>query len=131
MKLIDELTDIYLEGVQGEMHYLFDRRTERILLDAPTSLTGEPEIDLDDEEYEMAVEVPVSTSAEMYQLRAEFAQKQTERNSVGALLAALEGRKPFRQFQEAAYELGLIEDWYTCERKYAAGIMEQWLTDNQ
>ncbi len=128
MNLIDELTDIYLDGEHGEMRHLFDPRTEQILLDAPEFLTGEPEIDFDDEEFEVVVEIPVADSSEMYRLMREFAELQTDPHTA-ALLNVLDGRKPFRQFKDTAFELGCIEDWYTFERQYAVRVMEEWLAE--
>ncbi len=128
MKLIDELTDIYLEGPQEEIRYLFDPRTEKILLDAPESLTGEPELDWDSEEFEEVVEIPMAESSEMYQLMEQFAETQADTRPA-VLLAALGGRKPFRHFKDTAHELGCIEEWYLFERRYAEGVMEEWLRD--
>ena len=126
MELIDELIDIYLEGVQPEIGYVLDCRNDEVLLDAPQSLTGEPEIDWDGEEASAYLEIPTSSSSEMFQVMMEFAQKQPA-DKMKVLLVALDGRKPFRQFKDKVLELGIDEEWFKFERLYARNIMIKWL----
>ena len=126
MELIDELIDIYLEGVQPEMGYVLDCRTDEVLLDAPQSLTGEPGIDWDGPEASAFIEIPTASSSEMFQVMMELAQKQPA-DKMKVLLVALDGRKPFRQFKDIVLELGINEGWFEFERLYAKNIMTKWL----
>lgn len=125
MKLIEELIDIYLEGSQDEMRHILNRQNGEILFDAP-HITGEPEIDLDDEESECLLEIPTSSTSEMYRVMVDFSTSQSEDHST-MLLDVLEGKKPFRRFKDKLIELGIDEMWYRFERDYAKGEVEAWL----
>ncbi|MBD7985960.1 hypothetical protein H9649_15420 [Sporosarcina sp. Sa2YVA2] len=91
-------------------------------MDAPQSLTGEPGIDWDGEEASAFIEIPVSSSSEMFQVMMEFARKQSA-DRMKVLFVALDGRNPFRRFKNTVIELGIDEEWFDFERMYARNIM--------
>ena len=123
---MDELVDAFLSG-DLEISYVFNRQSGEILLDAPQSLTGEPEIDWDDEEVvEFLVEIPQISSEEAHEVMVRFAKKQ---NMLLAeqLLAILNGRKPFRTFKDKVCQLGIERQWYDFEYGFAKERMTEWL----
>lgn len=107
MKLLDELVDAFLYGNDNEMSYVLNRRTGKILLDASEALTGEPEIDWDDEEVaaDLAM-IPSVSLSEMYDVMVSFSKKQPDSISIH-LINVLNGNKPFRFFKEKINELGI------------------------
>ena len=125
MELVDELIDIYLDGQQEGMRHILNRQTGEILFDAP-DFTGEPEVDMDDEDSEFLIEVPTSSSSEMYKVMEDFAAKQSGDLS-RVLLNVLIMEKPFRRFKDKLIELGIVDEWYEFERSYAKGRVELWL----
>ena len=126
LKLLDEFVDVFLFG-NDEMEYVFNRQTKEILLDAPESLTGEPEIDWDDEEaVEFLIMIPQITTAEAYDLMLGFAKTQDSTIAV-QLLDVLNGRKPFRSFKDKLSECGIENQWYSFENEYAKNRMKEWL----
>lgn len=130
MKLIDELAEVFLDGLNDEMSYVLNRRTGEVLLDAPEDLTGEPEIDWDDEEEVAAdlVMIPTVSSSEMYDAMVSFAKKQPDSITIH-LINVLNGNKPFRFFKEKIYELGIENQWYQFEQDYAKSRMMEWLEE--
>lgn len=129
LKLLDELVDSFLNGSNDELTYVMHRQTGEIFLDAPASLTGEPEIDWDDEEVDAdLVMIPSITSSEMYDIMVSFAKKQPDPISIH-LLNVLNGNKPFRFFKEKINELGIENHWYEFEQDYAKSRMTEWLEE--
>lgn len=129
LKLLDELVDSFLNGSNDELTYVMHRQTGEIFLDAPASLTGEPEIDWDDEEVAAdLVMIPSITSSEMYDIMVSFAKKQPDPISIH-LLNVLNGNKPFRFFKEKINELGIENHWYEFEQDYAKSRMTEWLEE--
>lgn len=129
MELIQELVDLY-QSQTDELSYYLDRVTGEIILDASESITGEPEIDWDDEEAtENYIEIPQMTSREGFDLMARFAKEQAPDVST-ELFTILDRRKPFRNFKDKVYMLGLIENWYSYENDYATNQITQWLEEN-
>ncbi len=129
MKLIEELAEVFLDGLNDEMSYVLNRRTGEVLLDAPEHLTGEPEIDWDDEEVAAdLVMIPTVSSSEMYDVMMSFAKKQPNSITIH-LINVLNGKKPFRFFKEKIYELGVENHWYQFEQDYAKSRMTDWLED--
>lgn len=129
MKLIDELAEVFLDGLNDEMSYVLNRRTGKVLLDAPEDLTGEPEIDWDDEEVAAdLVMIPTVSSSEMYDAMVSFAKKQPDSISIH-LINVLNGNKPFRFFKEKINELGIEKHWYQFEQGYAKSRMTEWLEE--
>ena len=128
MKLIEELVDLYLSQTD-ELSYFLDLVTSEIILDASESITGEPEIDWDDEEAtENYIEIPQMTSREGFDLMVGFAKEQASDVSV-QLFTILDQRKPFRNFNNTVYMLGLKESWYSYEKDYATNKISQWLKE--
>lgn len=126
MDVMDEFVDAFLSS-DHEMSYVFNRQTEQILLDAPQSLTGEPEIDWDDEEaVEFLVDIPQISSEEAHDMMVRFAKKQNT-NIADQLLAILNGRKPFRTFKDKVSQLGIEKQWYGFEYGFAKERMTEWL----
>jgi len=98
LKLLDELADVFLYGNDEEMSYVLNRRTGEVLLDAPEALTGEPEIDWDDEEVAAdLVMIPSVSSSEMYDVMISFAKKQPDSITIH-LMNVLNGNKAFSIF---------------------------------
>lgn len=127
MKLLDELVDAFLYGNDNEMSYVLNRRTGEVLLDAPEALTGEPEIDWDDEEVTAdLVMIPSVSSSEMYDVMVSFVKKQPDSISIH-LINVLNGNKPFRFFKKKINELGVENHWYEFEQNYATSRMKKWL----
>jgi hypothetical protein len=126
LKVIEELADAFLDS-DIEMSLVFNRQTKELLLDAPESMTGVPEIDWDDDEaVEFLVKVPQITTAEAYDLRVSFAKKQDAELAV-QLMDVLNGRKPFRFFKDKLWELNIDRQWYDFENDYAKNRMTAWL----
>ncbi|KOS63831.1 UPF0158 family protein [Lysinibacillus sp. FJAT-14222] len=129
MKLLDELAEAFLDGFNDEMSYVLNRRTGEVLLDAPEALTGEPEIDWDDEEVAAdLVMIPTVSSSEMYDVMVSFAKKQPDSITIH-LTNVLNGNKPFRFFKEKINELGIENHWYEFEQDYAKSRMTEWLEE--
>lgn len=129
LKLLDELVDSFLNGSNDELTYVMHRQTGEIFLDAPASLTGEPEIDWDDDEVAAdLVKIPSITSSEVYDIMVSFAKKQPDPISIH-LLNVLNGKKPFRFFKEKINELGIENHWYEFEQDYAKSRMTEWLEE--
>ncbi|MEY9975664.1 UPF0158 family protein [Lysinibacillus sp. RC79] len=129
MKLLDELVDAFLNGNDNNMSYVLNRRTGEVLLDAPEFITGELEIDWDDEEVAAdLVMIPNVTSSEMYDVMASFAKKQSDPITIH-LINVLNGKKPFRMFKEKINELGVENHWYQFEQDYAKSRMTEWLEE--
>jgi len=129
LKLLDELTDAFLDGNTDEMSYVLNRRTREVILDAPEALTGEPEIDWDDEEVAAdLVMIPSVSSSEMYDVMVSFAKKQPDSIAIH-LINVLNGNKPFRFFKEKINELGIENHWYEFEQDYAKNRMTEWLEE--
>ena len=129
LKLLDELVDSFLNGSNDELTYVMHRQTGEIFLDAPAFLTGEPEIDWDDEEVDAdLVMIPSITSSEMYDIMVSFAKKQPDPISI-CLLNLLNGNKPFRFFKKKINELGIENHWYEFEQDYAKSRMTEWLEE--
>ena len=129
LELIQELVDLY-QSQTDELSYYLDRVTGEIILDASESITGEPEIDWDDEEAtENYIEIPQMTSREGFDLMVRFAKEQASDVST-ELFTILDRRKPFRNFKDKVFMLGLIERWYSYENDYATNQITQWLEEN-
>lgn len=129
LELIQELVDLYQSQTE-ELSYYLDRVTGEIILDASESITGEPEIDWDDEEAtENYIEIPQMTSREGFDLMVRFAKEQVSDVST-ELFTILDRRKPFRNFKDKVFMLGLIENWYSYENDYATNQITQWLEEN-
>lgn len=127
LELIDELVDVFLNG-DSEMRSVLNCRTGEVLLDAPESLTGEPEIDWDSEEAEFFEVIPNADSSEMYDVMVEFAKKQSVDIEI-QLIDILNGRKPFRSFKDKVIALGIDKNWYDYEQEYAMRKMSEWLEE--
>lgn len=129
MKLIDELAEVFLDGLNDQMSYVLNRRTGEVLLDAPVDLTGEPEIDWEDEEVTTdLVMIPTVSSSEMYDAMVSFAKKQPDWITIH-LINVLNANKPFRFFKEKINELGIENQWYQFEQDYAKSRMTEWLEE--
>jgi len=129
LKLIDELTEVFLDGLNDEMSYVLNRRTGEVFLDAPEDLTGEPKIDWDDEEVATdLVIIPTVSSSEMYDAMVSFAKKQPDSITIH-LINVLNGNKPFRFFKEKINDFGIENHWYQFEQDYAKSRMMEWLEE--
>lgn len=129
MKLIEELADAFLFNSM-ETRSVLNIDTGEILLDAPESLTGEPEIDRESEEAENLIMIPQIMSSEAYDIRVLFAEEQND-EAEEILLEALNIRKPFRNFKFQLAQLNLEEEWYRFEYQYAMDRMKEWLDERK
>jgi hypothetical protein len=128
MELIDELVVVFLES-DYELSYVLDKKTKVILLDAPESQTGMPEIDWeDDEAVQFLVRIPQITTDEAYDLMVKFAEMQ-DSSIADQLLDVLNRRKPFRSFKDKLGEQGIGDKWYEFENDYANNRMLEWLEE--
>ena len=118
MDLLEQLADAYLNG-EDELRFFYNRQTQEVYV----PLEEEADDWEDDDQIEI---VPVKSSHEMYEVMVEFSQ-QFEGKIEEALFQALNGRKPFRAFKEAASVVGVIDQWYDYELQYAKNQMNQWL----
>ncbi|MBO1910280.1 hypothetical protein J4G37_36545, partial [Microvirga sp. 3-52] len=85
MELIDELVVVFLES-DYELSYVLDTKTKEILLDAPDSKNGMPEIDWDENEaVKNLVRIPQITTSEAYDLMVKFAETQDSNITVQLL----------------------------------------------
>lgn len=126
MDLINEIIDAYLHN-DIEIKYALDTNNGQVLMDAPESLTGEPEIDWDDEDAtDSLVPIPQITSNEAYDSMVRFAEKQ-EPTIAEKLIDVLNRRKPFRNFKDKVIELGIDDEWYTFEQNDAKEAIFDWL----
>ncbi len=118
MDLLEQLADAYLNG-EDELRFFYNSETQEVYVPL--------EEEADDWEEDDAIElVPVKSSREMYEVMVNFSN-QFEGKVEEALFQALNGRKPFRAFKEAASVVGVIEQWYDYEMEYAKAQMKQWV----
>lgn len=130
MEVIDELIVVFLES-DYELSYVFNTKTNEILVDESESLTGVSEIDWDDDEaVQFLVRIPQITTSEAFDLMVKFAEMQDASITV-ELLDVLNGRKPFRSFKDKLGEQGIGDKWYDYENNYAKNRMLEWLEEVQ
>lgn len=127
LELIDELADVFLNR-NDEMSCVLNYRTGKVLLDAPESLTGMPEIDWDSEEAADLVEIPMATASEIFEVMVEFAEQQADTVTI-QLLDVLNKKRPFRMFKDKVEQLGIKKHWNDYEQSYARRVMTEWLKD--
>ncbi|MBP1948193.1 UPF0158 family protein [Virgibacillus litoralis] len=126
MDLINELIDAYLHN-DLEINYALDIKNGQVLMDAPESLTGEPEIDWDDEDAtDNLLPIPQITSTEAYDSMVRFAEEH-EAAVAEKLINVLNRRKPFRNFKDKVIELGIDDEWHTFEQNDAKEAIFDWL----
>jgi hypothetical protein len=131
MNLLDELTDAYLDNNFGHPYYL-DLVTSEVILDLDEDVTGVTGIDWDDEENEdRYLEIPEFTSDDAYRLMEKFANQVADDKAHSKLFNALNRRKPFRNFKDALFDLGLRDEWYDFEKKNAQADIKDWLEINK
>ena len=118
MDLLEQLADAYLNGEQ-ELRFFYNRQTQEVYV----PLEEEAEDWEDDDDIEL---VPFKESHEMYEVMVDFSN-QFEGDIEQALFNALNGKKPFRAFKDAAIDVGVIEKWYQFELDYAKLQMKEWL----
>ena len=116
--LLEQLADAYLNG-EDELRFFYNRQTQEVYV----PLEEEADDWEDDDHIEI---VPVKNSREMYEVMVDFSN-QFEGKIEEALFQALNGRKPFRAFKEAASVVGVIEQWYDFELEYAKNQINKWL----
>lgn len=128
MDLIDELVTEYLFS-NDEFSSFLNTKTGEILLNAPEELTGEPEIDWDDDEAtEDLVEIPSATPSDIYEEMVRFSNKQPK-SKLTQLMYVLNGNNPFRKFKDKIVKLGIADQWYKHEEEFAKNIMQEWLEE--
>jgi len=129
MKVTQELIDSFLSQ-DNEMQYALHRLTGEVLLDAPESITGEPEIDWDDEDAEKnLISIPPFPSSEAFEVMVMFAKEQAPATG-NQLMEVLSGRKPFKNFKDKVLMMGLEDSWYSFENSYARKRLTQWIEEN-
>lgn len=129
MKLNEELIEAFLSQ-DDELTYALHRVTGEVFLDAPESITGEPEIDWDDEETaENLIPIPQISSPEAFEVMVTFAKEQVPVVK-DQFLDILKGRKPFRNFKDKVQMVNLGDSWYSYEYDYAKKRLIQWWDEN-
>lgn len=129
MELMDELIDAYLDN-GFEIKYALNTTNGQVLMDAPETLTGEPEIDWEDDEVsEDLLPVPQVMSNEAYDTMVRFARRQ-DSSVAEKLITVLNNRKPFRHFKDKVIELGIDDDWYDFEYSDTKEIIFSWLNQH-
>ena len=129
MKIVDELIDVFLYG-NDEISYAFNRHTKEIISDMPESLTGEPQIDLDDDDVvEVLIQIPQISSTECYDLMVTFS-KGLDDDIAALLVEVLNGKMPFKTFKDKVSEHGIENKWYDFENNYAKIKMVEWLEEH-
>lgn len=118
MESIEQLIDAYLEGEMG-FQFFYNRETKEVYV---------PLEDEDWEDDEVSIPVPYKQSREMYEVMVHFSQQFTGEVEQ-QLFLALNGRKPFRAFKDAADQLQLLDQWYVFERQYAEKQIREWLIE--
>lgn len=98
---IDELCDAYEMNCEEMPHYL-DVTTGEILMRMEPVMTGYKDDDLEEEleDEERYLELPTIASGDAYELMVEFVETVTSTELQDRLIAALNGRKPFRIFKD-------------------------------
>lgn len=115
--IVEQLADAFLNG-DSELRFVYNRMTQEIDVLEPFDHDWE-----DDEHLEL---IPCKDSREMYEVMVEFSQ-QFEGEIEQALFLALNGRKPFLAFKDAADKVGVLNQWYDFEYAYAKEQMRKWL----
>ena len=65
-----------------------------------------------------------------YELMRSFAEEQSDSAVRKTLLGSLRGRGAFRRFKDAAFDSGVIEDWYIHRTNALAEIARDWCEEN-
>jgi CBS domain-containing protein len=129
MNVTQELIDAFLMN-DDKFLYVLNRVTGEILLDASEFMTGEPEIDWDDEEMdENLIVIPQISSPEAFEIMVSFTTKQEPVVS-DKLRQILNGRKPFRNFKDTVQIMGLAESWYSFQNDCAKNKLIEWLEEH-
>lgn len=129
MNLLDELIDAYLVG-DDTFRFYYDMVEKKVVMDADPGITGEPRIDLDDEENEERYAViPKLETYEAFELRERFAESLENKKEAEKFWNALSRNKPFRRFKDALYETDLWDEWNEFEQKHARKEIEAWLIE--
>ena len=129
MKVTQELIDAFLMH-DDKFSNVLNRVTDEIILDASEFMTGEPEIDWDDEDIdENLIVIPQISSSEAFEIMLSFT---TEQEPVvrEKLREILNGRKPFQNFKDTVHIVGLAQSWYSFENDCAKKYLIEWLEEN-
>lgn len=118
MDNLEQLADAFLNG-DSELQFVYNRLTQEIDVLEPFDLFDED----DDENLEL---IPCKDSRDMYEVMVDFS-KQFEGETEQVLYLALNGRKPFRAFKDAADKVGVLNQWYDFELAYAKKVIREWL----
>ncbi len=114
--MMQQLVDAYLTG-EYCFGFVYNRKTKEVYI---------PLDDEDWEEDEAVVPVPYKESRQMYEVMVDFSNQFSEEIEE-VLFRALNNRKPFRQFNEAAGQLGLLEQWDQFVQQFAEQRIKEWL----
>lgn len=128
MDIIEELAHEFLSQVEG-MRGVLNSKTGEVLIDAPESFTGEPQIDWEGGSVEGLMLIPEMTSSEAHQLREDFAKRLMESKERTSLLQSLKRNKSFDHFRLQLESLEMEEDWYHFEEEYAKQRIVEWLKE--
>ena len=117
MDIVEQLADAFLNGDE-QLQFVYHRITQEIDVLNPYEMDWE-----DDENLEL---IPYKNSRAMYEVMVNFTE-QFEGETEQALFLALNSKKPFRAFKDAAEEVGVLNAWYNFELAYAKQQMREWL----
>ncbi|MFD1850914.1 UPF0158 family protein [Oceanobacillus bengalensis] len=80
------------------------------------------------ENWENYTELPTSFDINEYQMIEDFCYRVKDGKKRNILFRAIKGKGAFRRFKDNAFDLGLIEDWYTyrdeCYKQIAIDFCE-------
>jgi len=105
-----------------------DLYTGEIVIDEDESISGVPGIDWDDEESdERYVALPEQDSSEEYKWMENFVAQLNDYEQQKVLFKVLDRPKPFRNFKDAVFDLGVREDWFKFRDKMIEEEIVDWL----
>jgi uncharacterized protein UPF0158 len=128
---LEEIIEAMQDSNEEFTHYL-DRTTGAILMVIDPDYVDTEDLEEDvaakiEENPDRYLEVPPTRSSDAFRIMESFADAQSG-SAKAALKQALDGRKPFRRFQDALHDLGPLRDeWFKFERSEFGELARKWL----
>lgn len=110
--------------------YLESTDTDRESEDLPEWLRDEYARGREISESSDYVDLPSQYEIHEYEIMWSFADEQSDFAVRERLLRSLRGRGAFRRFKDAAFDSGVIEDWYTHRITALTEIARNWSEEN-
>jgi hypothetical protein len=105
----------YLDQESGEIIINFDNEDEL------------PEDFFDNARYQL---IEPLLSSESFQIMQDFVDQLQDNAAAKQLQKALNGKKPFRNFKDAVYEVDVADEWYQFEHERLKASAEDWCKNN-